>query len=183
MRERDLCYRLSEDPDLLGSDLDTLFALHSARWPEGTAFREQEQFHREFAACALESGWLRLWFLELDARPVAAWYGFRFGGIEFHFQSGRDPGTGESVGSVLLAHTVREALKDGVTEYRFLRGGEAYKQRFATEDPGLETIGVAGSRLGRGALVAGRLAASVGPLRSALGARMSVGRQAGGSFR
>ncbi len=183
MRERDLCYRLSEDPDLLGSDLDTLFTLHAARWPEGTAFLEQEQFHREFAACALELGWLRLWFLELDARPVAAWYGFRFGGIEFHFQSGRDPGTGESVGSVLLAHTVREALKDGVTEYRFLRGGEAYKQRFATEDPGLETIGVAGSRLGRGALVAGRLAASVGPLRSALGARMSVGRQAGGSFR
>jgi CelD/BcsL family acetyltransferase involved in cellulose biosynthesis len=183
VRERGLRYRLSDDPALLGSDLDTLFALHAARWPEGTAFLEHELFHREFAACALESGWLRLWFLELDERPVAAWYGFRFGGIEFHFQSGRDPGLRESVGSVLLAHTVREALKDGVSEYRFLRGGEAYKHRFATEDPGLETIGFAGSRLGRGALAAGRLAGSVGPLRSALGARVSAGRRAGSAFR
>jgi perosamine synthetase len=183
MRERELRFRLSEDADRLRFDLDTLFSLHAARWPEGTPFLEQEPFHREFAACALESGWLRLWFLELDDRPVAAWYGFRFGGIEFHFQSGRDPGTRESVGSVLLAHTIKEALEDGVTEYRFLRGGEAYKQRFATADPGLETIGVAGSPLGHGALAAGRLAGSVGPLRSALGARMSLGRQASASFR
>jgi len=181
-RERGLRYRLSENPDLLPSDLDTLFALHAARWPEGTGFLEHEAFHRDFAACALEAGWLRLWFLELDERPVAAWYGFRFEGIEFHLQSGRDPGLRDSVGSVLLAHTVREALRDGVTEYRFLRGAEDYKRRFATEDPGLETVGLAFSRLGRGALAAGRLAGSVGPIRSAVSAHISDGRREDASF-
>ena len=37
---------------------------------------------------------------------------------------------------------MREALTDGMGEYRLLRGGAAYKERFATSDPGLETFGV-----------------------------------------
>jgi dTDP-4-amino-4,6-dideoxygalactose transaminase/CelD/BcsL family acetyltransferase involved in cellulose biosynthesis len=167
-REHELRYRLSEDPACLRSDLETLFALHAARWPEGTGFLQYEKFHRDFAACALEAGWLRLWFLELDGRAVAAWYGFRFGEIEFYLQSGRDSALRDSAGSVLLAHTVREALNDGVREYRFLRGAEAYKRRFATDDPGLETVAVGCSRLGRAALAAARLAGSIDPVRSAI---------------
>jgi CelD/BcsL family acetyltransferase involved in cellulose biosynthesis len=173
LREHGLRYRLTEDPDLLMSDLDTLFALHSARWPSGTEFSRHEAFHRDFALCALEAGWLRLWVLELDEHPAAAWYGFRFGGVECHLQSGREPGRRDSAGAVLLAHSVEEALNDGITEYRLLRGDEDYKRRFATDDPGVETVGVACSRLGRSALATGRLAGAIGPARSAVGARLS----------
>jgi CelD/BcsL family acetyltransferase involved in cellulose biosynthesis len=67
-------------------------------------------------------------------------------------------------------------LNDGVSEYRFLRGAEAYKRRFATDDPGLETVAVGCSRLGRAALAAARLAGSIDPVRSAIGARLSDGR-------
>jgi CelD/BcsL family acetyltransferase involved in cellulose biosynthesis len=74
---------------------------------------------------------------------------------------------------VLLAHSVKEALNDGITEYRLLRGDEDYKRRFATDDPGVETVGVACSRLGRSALATGRLAGAIGPARSAVGARLS----------
>ena len=170
-RERRLRYRLADDPARLDADLDTLFALHRARWPQRTGFTEHEGFHREFAALALERGWLRLWLLELGDTPVAAWYGFRFGGIESYYQSGRAPGSErDSVGSILLAHTIREAVADGVREYRLLRGGENYKQVFATEDPGVETVAVARSALGRAAVAAGRLAATVAPIRHALGA-------------
>ena len=42
-----------------------------------------------------------------------------------------------------MAHTVRVAIADGVEEYRLLRGDEPYKARFATDDPGLETIAAA----------------------------------------
>ena len=101
----------------------------------------QRSFHREFARCAFERGWLRLWFLEIDGDPVAAWYGFRFGEAESYYQSGRDPAWDRSsVGLVLLAHTIREAMGDGMREYRLLRGGESYKDRFATADPGLQTV-------------------------------------------
>jgi CelD/BcsL family acetyltransferase involved in cellulose biosynthesis len=173
-RERGLEYRLADDPASLQSDLDTLFALHRARWPDGTEFTEHEDFHRAFAACALERGWLRLWFLLLEGTPVAAWYGFRFGETEFHFQSGRTPvAERHSVGSVLLTHTIREAFADGIREYRLLRGGEQYKYRFATADPGIETVALAGTPAGRMAIAAGQAATSWRPLRAAAGAALA----------
>jgi CelD/BcsL family acetyltransferase involved in cellulose biosynthesis len=137
-------YRLATDPERLPQDLDTLFQLHQRRWGNAaTAFLRAAPFHREFAAQALRQGWLRLWFLEIDGRPVAADYGFRFAGAESAYQSGRDPGLRQQpIGFLLLAHVVREALTDGMREFRLLRGGHGYKERFATSDPGLETFGL-----------------------------------------
>jgi CelD/BcsL family acetyltransferase involved in cellulose biosynthesis len=153
-REHRVHYRLSDDADRLDADLDLLFTLHRARWRgSSSAFVAHEPFHREFAACALERGWLRLWFLELDGTAVAAWYGFRFGGAEFAYQSGRELSLeARSIGFVLNIHAMREALHDGVHEYRFLRGGEAYKSRFANEDGGLVTIGLAQNLMGTAGL-------------------------------
>jgi CelD/BcsL family acetyltransferase involved in cellulose biosynthesis len=154
-RSHELRFRLSVDPDLLQRDLDTLFALHRKRWHGSRWFTGAEDFHRDFAAVALERGWLRLWLLELAGVPVAAWLGFRFGGVESYYQAGRDPAWERwSVGFVLLAHTIRQALQDGMTEYRFLRGGEQYKYRFATADPGLVTIARPNGALGNAALAA-----------------------------
>ena len=77
------------------------------------------------------------------------------GDVELYYQSGRDPAHDrDSVGFVLLCHTIRTALEDGVEAYWFLRGDEAYKGRFAEEDPGLQTTTVACSLRG-GAAVAG----------------------------
>ena len=147
-RRHDLRFRLATDPGHLREDMTVLFDLHLARWDKTrSAFTRWEAFHREFAAVALERGWLRLWFLELDGYPTAAWYGFRFAGVESYYQAGRDPNrSDDSVGFVLLAHSIREAAQDGMREYRFLRGGEPFKLRFADGDSGLETLA-----LGRGA--------------------------------
>jgi CelD/BcsL family acetyltransferase involved in cellulose biosynthesis len=151
-RGHELRYRLADDPDRLQDDLDTLFALHSAQWGI-SHFAAEEAFHREFARLAFERGWLRLWFMELDGAAVAAWLGFRFAGRESYYQAGRNPAfESSSVGFVLLCHSIREALSDGVQEYRFGRGGESYKYRFATDDPGLEMIGVSHGGVGALAL-------------------------------
>jgi CelD/BcsL family acetyltransferase involved in cellulose biosynthesis len=139
-------FRLCDDPERLPQDLSTLFALHRAARPR-TDFGPDD-FHREFAGLALGRGWLRFWLLELDGRPASAWYGFRFGGAETYYQAGRDPAADRlSVGFVLLVHTIRAALEDGIREYRFGRGPESYKYRFASEDPGVETVAVTSSRL------------------------------------
>ena len=99
--------------------------------------------------------WLRLWFLEVDGEPVAASYGFRLGRIESKYQMGRDPRwSRERVGTVLVAHVIRSAVDDGIREVRFLRGGEPYKYRWATLDPGLETVALAQSRRGAAAMAA-----------------------------
>lgn len=136
--------RLS-DSGTLAADLETLFRLHLARWGQDAPFATgvERGFHEDFARRALEDGRLRLWVLELDGRPAAALYGFRFAGVEYFHQSGRDPQFEEhSVGSVLLTHSIREALQDGVREYRLLRGDEAYKSRFADVHRAVHTVAV-----------------------------------------
>jgi dTDP-4-amino-4,6-dideoxygalactose transaminase/CelD/BcsL family acetyltransferase involved in cellulose biosynthesis len=143
-RDHRIRYRLVDGSRDLADELDILFRLHAARWSnDSSSFTAHEAFHRSFASVALEKGWLRLWFLEADEQPVAALSGFRFAGTESHYQGGRDPAwSSHSLGFVLLAHAIEQAANDGMQEYRLLRGGEAYKYRFATADPGLQTVGV-----------------------------------------
>jgi CelD/BcsL family acetyltransferase involved in cellulose biosynthesis len=162
-------FRLATEPHCLQEDLTLLYALHRARWGARSAFTRFEDFHRDFAAIALERGWLRLWFLELDERPAAAWYGFRFAGVESYYQAGRDPALrDESVGFVLLAHSIREAAEEGVVEYRLLRGAERFKLRFADSDPGVQTFAPARGVAGRAARAAAGLGLRSATVRSAL---------------
>ncbi|MDQ5808997.1 MAG: GNAT family N-acetyltransferase, partial [Actinomycetota bacterium] len=150
-RDHELRFRLTEDPGTLAGDLDTLFRLHDLRWEaEGgtAAFSEDRRaFHRDFAARALERGWLRLWVAEVDGEPAAAWYGLRHANRDWYYQFGRDPRwDGYKIGFVLLVHTIRDAFEAGVASYHFGLGDEEYKGRFATHDPALATIAVGRSR-------------------------------------
>jgi CelD/BcsL family acetyltransferase involved in cellulose biosynthesis len=150
-------FSLTEDPGQLQADLGVVIALNKARWGDAsTAFPgAREAFHREFAARALERGWLRLWIASAGGAPVAAWYGFRFSGVESFYQSGRDPDWDRSrVGAGLLEHTIREAFADGMREYRLLRGDEPYKRRYATRDANVCTVAAARRPVGRGTVAA-----------------------------
>jgi CelD/BcsL family acetyltransferase involved in cellulose biosynthesis len=169
-REHGLSYRLCDDPERLDEDMGTLFTLHEQRWGDegsGAFDSVRRAFHRDFARVALERGWLRLWVAEIDGRPVAAWHGFRFGGSEWYYQSGRDPNwERSSIGLVLMAHTLRSAIEDGVDSYRLLRGGETYKDRFATGDVGVVSVAVPANALGRAAILMARAALELpGPQR------------------
>ena len=149
-RDHDLRFRLTEDPEVLDRDLATLFRLHDLRWAaEGgtAAFSDDRRaFHRDFAARALERGWLRLWIADVDGEPAAAWYGLRHAGRDWYYQAGRDPRWDEyKIGFVLLVHTIRDAFEAGAASYHFGLGGEEYKGRFATHDPALVTVTVGGS--------------------------------------
>ncbi|MGO9821112.1 MAG: GNAT family N-acetyltransferase [Solirubrobacteraceae bacterium] len=157
-------FRLADDPGRLEADFDALVALHTARWGTRSAFGEgaRTAFHREFAAHALERGWLRLWLAEADGAPVAAWYGFRFAGVESYYQSGRDPDWDRcAVGAGILEHSIREAFADGMREYRLLRGDEQYKRRYLSREESICTVAAARTPLGRaGAAALGLVARS-----------------------
>jgi CelD/BcsL family acetyltransferase involved in cellulose biosynthesis len=143
-REHDVRFRLTGAPDELAGDLERLYRLHAARWAGGgSAALEpaRQRFHDDWAAIALERGWLRLWTLEVDGAPVASWYGFRYAGAESYYQSGRDPSWDRaSVGFVLMCRALQAACDDGMREFRLLRGDEEYKDRFSDEDRGLVTV-------------------------------------------
>lgn len=159
-RSYELRFRLCANSTQLDADMELLFKLHEARWAGGysRAFTGHRQaFHLEFAHIALARRWLRLWVMELDSVPVAVWYGFRYAGVEWYYQAGRNPAyDSASVGFVLLCHTIRAALQDGASAYWFLRGSETYKGRFAEEDPGVETIAAARTARGRAAITIAR---------------------------
>lgn len=170
VEEHGLTFRLSTEPDRLDADLAALFRLHNARWEDkssGVFEGARGEFHREFAVAAQRRGWLRLWMAEIDGEPVASWYGWRFAGSEWYYQAGRDRRFDDlSLGFVLLAHTVREACEDGVDDYRFLDGAEAYKWRFASADLGAESRLIAAGPVARASsLVFGAAAAAPKPLR------------------
>ena len=157
-RDHVLAYRLCTDSSCLERDMATLFALHASRWRgngSGALEGERGRFHVDFAAHALARGWLRLWFLELDGRPVAAWYGLRLDGVEWFYQAGRDPACDRlSVGFVLLAHTIRAAADDGMREYRLLHSVEDYRARWTERDRPVDIVAAAPGRLGNAAVAA-----------------------------
>ena len=55
-----------------------------------------------------------------------------------------------------MLHTIREALNDGVDEYRLLRGAEPYKSRFANADAPLETVMLASADVARPPMLGAR---------------------------
>jgi CelD/BcsL family acetyltransferase involved in cellulose biosynthesis len=142
--------------DELQPALDELFRLHELRFGQESSFVPHVAFHRRFAELALDRGWLRLWTLEADGRAVASRYDFSYGNAYYAYNAGRNP-TWErgSVGLVIRAHTMEVAFLEGVTDYRFLRGDEPYKQRFGPTDDQLISIVRARSWLGRRAISLG----------------------------
>jgi CelD/BcsL family acetyltransferase involved in cellulose biosynthesis len=175
-REHELAFELCERAEQVEPMMRTLFELHRMRWRGGGSFGRDSvaPFHLDFAATALQRGWLRLWTMRIDGAPAAAWYGFRFGDVEAYYQSGRDPRFDRfSVGFLMLARTIRGAFEDGLGSYGFLRGDESYKDRFATSVGRLETRGVGNGPLGRGAVTAGSLTLRVPGLRDKVIAALS----------
>jgi len=154
-----LAYRTVTNAEELEPGLDALFALHRARWGDDASpfFSGLERFHRAFAAVAFARGWVRLRFLELGGRPVAVNYSLRFGDGEWSYQHGRDPALDDaSVGLLVFAHAIREAFAEGAHVFRLGPGPQAYKRRFSTDDPRVETVAVARGLRGRASLLAVR---------------------------
>lgn len=138
-RDHRVSYRRTDDESALERDIRTLFDLHDARWRDrgGSTLTSPRarSFHLAFARAALGRGWLRLWILEVDGVPVAAWYGWRLGDRYAYYQAGFDPSwERKSVGFILMVHTVRSAIEEGASRYELLLGDESYKGRFANDE-------------------------------------------------
>lgn len=98
--------------------------------PEKAAYMtaEREAFFRRIAARTAELDLLRLYFLEMDGRDVAASLCFDYNGVRYLYNSGYNPDFSYySVGLLLNALCLREAIEQGQSYFDFLRGPESYK--------------------------------------------------------
>ena len=136
--------------ETLELDLAHLFSLHDRRWAEqGTTALKTPGvagFLRAFAVAASERGWLRLRLLEIDEVPAAAFLGWRVGDVYAFYQSGFDPAWASgSVGTLLMADTLRSAIEEGATEFDMLLGNEPYKKRFTNASREVQTVLLTGA--------------------------------------
>jgi len=120
--------------------LTALFELHGARWqrrdlPGLLADPNTRQFHRDVAPRMLRAGMLRMYAIRCDERIVAVFYGFALHGTVYYYLSGYDPDLEKlSIGNILVAHAIEQAVRDGATTFDFLRGAEEYKYSWGATD-------------------------------------------------
>lgn len=93
--------------------------------------RRVREFHYRFAQEAVNTGLLRLGVIEQGGQILGVIYAMAVNQTVFFYQSGFDPDAKSlSPGSVLVAHTIREAIEGGAQHFDFLRGPEPYKLRW-----------------------------------------------------
>jgi CelD/BcsL family acetyltransferase involved in cellulose biosynthesis len=126
--------------ETLRTALDHLFRLHGRRWESrgeaGVLVGDRIcRFHEDAAAGLQTAGLLRLFTLSVGDEVIAAYYGFQTGECAYAYLSGFDPAYAfESPGTLIVAEAMAEGLRDGVREFHFLRGQEAYKYSWGAAD-------------------------------------------------
>jgi CelD/BcsL family acetyltransferase involved in cellulose biosynthesis len=135
----DVCVEEATE-DNLDALLETLYALHAARWrrrnlPGVLADAATQQFHHEVARNFLRAGALRMYATRVEGRVVAIFYGFAHGATVYYYLSGYEPELEKlSIGTLIVAHALERAISDGATTFDFLRGAEEYKYAWGASD-------------------------------------------------
>ena len=89
---------------------------------------ERERFFRSVTNRMAGLGLLKLFFMEIDDEPVATSLCFDYAGSRLLYNSGYNPEYGYySVGLLLNALCLGEAIEQGIAFFDFLRGPEPYK--------------------------------------------------------
>jgi CelD/BcsL family acetyltransferase involved in cellulose biosynthesis len=128
------------DASNLDELLAALFALHAARWqrkglPGMLAADIDQRFHRDAARALLAGGALRMYATRLNGRIVGVFYGFADRETVYYYLSGFDPELEKlSIGTLIVAHAIEEAVRDGARVFDFLRGAEDYKYVWGAVD-------------------------------------------------
>lgn len=126
------------------SNLDKLMAalyeLHGAQWqqrglPGVLADDVVRSFHNDAARRLLASGMLRLYGVRRGGRFAGVFYGFALHDTVYYYLSGYDPELERfSIGTLLVAHAIEQAVREGAKTFDFLRGAEQYKYTWGAKD-------------------------------------------------
>ena len=102
---------------------------------------EREQFFLDLTQRLAREGLAKLYFLEVKGLRVASALCFDYRGTYYLYNSGYDQNyAGMSVGLLLKALCVKDALVQGADHFDFLRGGESYKYDLGGRDVNLYRI-------------------------------------------
>jgi len=125
-------------PEQIGASLESIVSAQISRFLASNRISpllapERRTFLRHLGELLSDSGWLKISQLEIEGRPIAWNYGFRFGGSWFwYLPAFQIEYEHLSPGSCLLRLLVEEGARDPSLRWLDLGlGGESYKERFA----------------------------------------------------
>jgi len=122
-----------ETPEQFAVAWPLLIDLHQRRRnslgePGCFASQRWANFHHDIARQLLDTGNLRLSWLELDGQPIAAEYNFASEKTTWGYQTGIDPDRiGEEPGRLSMIRIFQAAIDEGHQQFDLLRGDEPYK--------------------------------------------------------
>lgn len=115
------------------------YRLHLSRFqkklmPTPVLLSSFRDFHLRLADKLSGKNSIKLFFLYLEGKPVAALYGFEFAERFYFYLSGQDDRYRQyGLGYVLQTLTIKEAIEKGLKSFDFLRGIESYKLHWKPE--------------------------------------------------
>jgi CelD/BcsL family acetyltransferase involved in cellulose biosynthesis len=125
------------DPATQATDVADFLALHRLSAENKAAFMtsDMERFFRGIVDEFAPRGTLRLYFLTIDNIRVASVTLFDYRGEFLLYNSGYDPAYAHlSVGLLLKAFCIRDAISEGRRGFDFLQGNEPYKYDLGATD-------------------------------------------------
>ncbi len=131
--------------ETLEADLRAFVDIHrGAEGMKGHFMRpEIATFFGRVAHTFMPLGWLRLDFLEIGGRTVAATFGFELDKRLYLYNSAYEPeARSSSPGLMLVSELVKEAIERGFERFDFLRGPERYKYQLGAQALPLNNVKV-----------------------------------------
>ena len=138
--------RLDDSPDPL-VDLEAFIDLHQKRWGEAGLFPptiggdQSRTFFRRMLELWGPDGPIRLTFLTVGGRRIAAGIHFETPDGYLYYNAGVDPDARELSPGVVMVHAyVERALAAGKPRLDFLRGDEPYKYEWGAVDEPVQRV-------------------------------------------
>lgn len=119
------------------SEMDDFLRLMALSREEKHGFLtpDREHFFRTLIENLSKAGIVKIFFLELDAKRVSACICFDYKNVYALYNSGFDPAYANlSVGLLLKAHSIQDAIANKRKAFDFLRGNESYKYDLGAKD-------------------------------------------------
>ncbi|KMP11578.1 hypothetical protein UR09_02975 [Candidatus Nitromaritima sp. SCGC AAA799-A02] len=119
--------------------LEQFIEQHQTLWANrgrpGAFFDEAVRtFHRIVSQRLLNTGHLKLFYLDLDGKPAASYYLFLHERDLLFYLTGFDPAFARySPGSVLLTRIIQDAIENKYREFDFMRGTAPYKFKWSDQ--------------------------------------------------
>ena len=125
-------YRTVDDVTAVQNEMETFLTLFKSNRPDKSAFMtgQMDSYFRDLALAMARDRIVKLSFLEMDGKPIAAVMCFDYQSTMYLYNNGYDKNYRSlSIGMLCKVLSIKESIQSGKKTYDLLKGSEPYKHR------------------------------------------------------